>query len=79
MNHFTLPLESPESSLDNAGGKGLNLSRLMRAGFRVPPGFLITPAAYRAYTEANGLQAHIQDKLAGTDLADPEQLESVSG
>lgn len=30
-----------------AGGKGANLGELIRAGFDVPPGFVITTAAYR--------------------------------
>ncbi|MEU9148146.1 PEP/pyruvate-binding domain-containing protein [Streptomyces sp. NPDC048349] len=30
-----------------AGGKGANLGELLRAGFTVPPGFVVTTAAYR--------------------------------
>jgi phosphoenolpyruvate synthase/pyruvate phosphate dikinase len=36
----------------NGGGKGFNLSRLVVAGFPVPPGFILTTAAYDAYVEA---------------------------
>ncbi|MBW5483278.1 phosphoenolpyruvate synthase [Streptomyces bambusae] len=32
---------------DVAGGKGANLGELVRAGFPVPPGFVVTTAAYR--------------------------------
>ncbi|RME58476.1 MAG: hypothetical protein D6790_11930, partial [Caldilineae bacterium] len=30
-----------------AGGKGANLGELIQAGFPVPPGFVLTTAAYR--------------------------------
>jgi hypothetical protein len=33
MASLVLPFESPEVSLEVAGGKGTNLSRLVRAGF----------------------------------------------
>jgi pyruvate,water dikinase len=39
-----------------AGGKGANLGELCRAGLPVPPGFVLTTAAYAAFVEANGLQ-----------------------
>jgi pyruvate,water dikinase len=34
------------------GGKGASLDRLARLGFRVPPGFCVTTAAFRAQLEA---------------------------
>ena len=46
-------LESPDITLETAGGKGLNLARLTRAGFAVPRGFIISTEAYRAFVEAN--------------------------
>jgi pyruvate,water dikinase len=44
------------ASIDLVGGKGANLGRLLRLGFPVPPGFVITTAAYRAFLEANQLE-----------------------
>ncbi|MGW0394891.1 PEP/pyruvate-binding domain-containing protein [Streptomyces sp. NPDC003042] len=35
------------TDLGVAGGKGANLGELVRAGFAVPPGFVVTTAAYR--------------------------------
>ncbi len=32
--------------LNRGGGKAANLGELLRAGFPVPPGFVITTAAY---------------------------------
>ena len=38
-----------------AGGKGANLGELVRAGFPVPPGFVITTVAYGLMLEKSGL------------------------
>lgn len=55
MMPYTLPLDSPDATITAAGGKGASLSRMARAGFPVPPGFLITTAAYDAFVRANDL------------------------
>lgn len=73
-----LGLNDPAATLANAGGKGANLVRLARAGFDVPPAFLLTTAAYRAFVEANGLEARIAAAQAGLDAADPHALERAS-
>lgn len=58
---FVLPFNSLEATLASVGGKGANLSRLTRASFPVPPGFLITTKAYRAFVQSNNLQEEIID------------------
>jgi pyruvate,water dikinase len=45
--------------LDEAGGKGANLGELARAGFPVPPGFVLTTAAYQDFANANGIAGRI--------------------
>ncbi len=45
-----------------AGGKGANLGELTRAGVPVPPGFVLTTAAYRTYVDHSG----IGDKILAT-------------
>jgi len=57
-----------------AGGKGANLGELTQAGFPVPPGFVLTTAAYRAFVQANSLQAAITAALQEADLHDPAEL-----
>src|SRR5438067_6229451 len=47
-----------------AGGKAANLGELLRAGLDVPPGFVVTTAAYEHFVAANGLQPEIE-RLAG--------------
>jgi pyruvate,water dikinase len=37
------------------GGKALGLGRLLRAGVTVPPGFVLTAQAFRAFLHANGM------------------------
>lgn len=51
MTIFVLPLDSPETTLAMAGGKGANLSRMTCAGFPVPPGFLISTIAYGGFVD----------------------------
>lgn len=73
-----LPLDSPQASLDMAGGKGANLAKLKRAGFLVPDGFNVTTCAYRCYVREYRLDEQINGLLAQTDLAQPAELERIS-
>ena len=57
-----------------AGGKGANLGELTRAGFPVPPGFVLTTTAYNAFVRANGLQAAITAALPEAAPSDPAEL-----
>ena len=53
--------EIGRGDIELAGGKGANLGELTRAGLPVPPGFVVTTAAYRAFVAANGLDEQILD------------------
>jgi rifampicin phosphotransferase len=55
--------------LDLAGGKGANLGELVRAGFPVPDGFVVSTAAYECAVEQAGLDAVITEGLSGDDGA----------
>ena len=59
IDDFVLRMDSREAMLARVGGKGANLSRMTRAGFPVPPGFLITTNAYNAFVQGNALQTQI--------------------
>ncbi len=50
-----------------AGGKGANLGELTRAGLPVPPGFVLTTDAYRAYVATTGIGDEILAALADTE------------
>ena len=73
-----LPLNSPETSLETVGGKGLNLSKLARAGFHVPDGFFIPTSCYQDFVEHNHLSAKIKDSLRDLNLDSPEDLTAAS-
>jgi phosphohistidine swiveling domain-containing protein len=75
---FILPLDSPLADLPNAGGKGTNLARLIRAGFPVPGGFLVTCAAYRRFVTENGLEKKILALIPPDIQSDPAALEQAS-
>jgi pyruvate,water dikinase len=59
-----------------AGGKGANLGEMLRAGLPVPPGFIVTTAAYRHFVAANLLQAQIEH-LA--QVAPADDMTALSG
>jgi len=75
--HLILPLDTEHASLEAAGGKGMNLACMVRAGFPVPGGFIITTAAYDAFT-ANGLTGWILDVVSSIPPDDPQALEAAS-
>lgn len=56
-------LDSERATLANAGGKGANLARLTRAGFPVPPGFIITTHAFDSFVSSSGIAALIEAEL----------------
>src|SRR5206468_7820685 len=64
--------------LATAGGKGANLGELIRAGFPVPPGFVVTTAAYDRFVAIAGLIATIQVALKGLDVSNPAALNRAS-
>src|SRR5215212_4107983 len=61
-----------------AGGKGANLGELSHAGLPVPPGFVITTAAYDAYVEANDIGDVIVGRASVARAEDPAGFEQVA-
>ncbi|RKR20050.1 PEP/pyruvate-binding domain-containing protein [Arthrobacter oryzae] len=61
-----------------AGGKGVGLGGLVQAGLPVPPGFVLTTAAYAEFMEANHLGAGIHELAALSPLAAPQDYEDAS-
>src|ERR687894_1298969 len=60
-----------------AGGKGANLGELSRAGLPVPPGFVLTTAAYDAFVETNGMKDEII--ALASEPEDPGAFEAAEG
>jgi pyruvate,water dikinase len=63
-----------------AGGKGANLGELTRAGFPVPPGFVITTAAFLDAMDEGGVRADLRAEFldACTRVDEPEDLRAAS-
>jgi phosphohistidine swiveling domain-containing protein len=59
--------------LADVGGKALNLAELLRAGYRVPPGFCVTTSAYQRVTDHPVLGQRLDD-LAATPADDAPLL-----
>ncbi|MFC7070531.1 PEP/pyruvate-binding domain-containing protein [Halobaculum lipolyticum] len=57
-----------------AGGKGANLGVLVAAGLPVPPGFVVTTAAYRALTD----DAEIRDAIERLDSCAPDDRDALT-
>jgi pyruvate, water dikinase len=52
------------------GGKAANLGELTRAGIPVPPGFVVTAAAFALFFEAAGIRSQAEMLLADLDIND---------
>ncbi len=67
--------EFSRNDLPLAGGKGANLGELIRAGFKVPPGFVITTAAYDFLLQGDELQARLGEQLTALQPDKPDLLD----
>ena len=75
---YILPFNSPDITLEVAGGKGANLARLTRAGFQVPRGFIVSTQAYRAFVETNRWLPMIGSSVENVTAEDATALEKIS-
>lgn len=78
MFSYILPLSSDQATLSVAGGKGANLSELIRAGFNVPPGFIITTGAYKLFVDENGFHETILSLTRNIGVDDAMDFEKIS-
>ena len=78
MQPLILLFNAEPMPLEQAGGKGMNLARTARGGFPVPPGFIISTEAYRAFTQANQIGTGIADLFRSLSFEDARSLETVS-
>src|SRR6185503_17003248 len=61
------------------GGKGASLGELMRAGLRVPEGFVLSATAYERFLDESGLRGRIEAALEGLDPGDTAAVLRASG
>jgi pyruvate,water dikinase len=78
MKPYILPFSNTQTTLENVGGKGMSLSKMINAGLPVPNGFHVTTEAYRQFVAANGLQDKILAALQEADTSQPATLEAAS-
>lgn len=78
MNAYVISLSDPQATLENVGGKGMSLAKMIVAGFPVPYGFHVTTEAYRTFVAANNLQTKIITALKDADPSLPATLETAS-
>ena len=60
------------------GGKGASLARLVRAGFRVPPGFHVTTTAYLDFAGRGGLREPVLAAMSAVDVSDAATFDAAS-
>lgn len=78
LEKLILSLDSANADLARAGGKGANLAILTRAGFPVPPGFIVATTAYWEFVHANALEARIVERVNLLNPQDSTSLENAS-
>jgi len=66
------------SDTATVGGKGANLGEMTHAGLPVPPGFVVTAAAYLAALDAGGVRDELQRQFAAADADDPKALAAAA-
>ncbi len=60
------------------GGKGANLGEMTKAGFPIPPGFIVTAHAYFEFLKENNLEKKIKHLLNTLNFDNPHSLKQVS-
>lgn len=60
------------------GGKGANLGEMIRNGFPVPDGFIVTANAYYEFLKENDLAVKIKHLLKAADFTSTDSLSQVS-
>ena len=66
------------ADVPRVGGKGANLGELTRAGFPVPPAFVVAVDAYWRFRESSGLGDALDAALRDVDVDDADALQQVS-
>lgn len=67
--------EDASTQLTVVGGKGASLGRLVKAGFPVPSGFVVTTRAYASFLRANDLEQKLENILEKLDYGNLDELE----
>src|SRR3989339_2249780 len=60
------------------GGKGANLGEMYNAKLPIPPGFVVTSEAFKAYIENTKIKEQISSILSNLDIEDNTALQEAS-
>ncbi|MFI6174133.1 PEP/pyruvate-binding domain-containing protein [Nonomuraea sp. NPDC051191] len=77
MTEYVVELSAADAEPELVGGKAAGLARLSRAGFAVPPGFVVTVAAYRVFA-GEALPSRIGELLRPVPPGDPVALNAAA-
>lgn len=79
MQKFTKTfLQISKKDVNIAGGKGASLGEMLRAGFLVPPGFVILAPAFDYFLEKGDISADIEAQLKKVDYDDINSVDRYS-
>ena len=67
-----------DNMIREAGGKGANLAEMTKAGFSVPPGYVVLSTCYFDFIKKAGLAPFIKTTLQSLDVANSEALKVAS-
>jgi pyruvate,water dikinase len=70
--------EVTKNDIPLVGGKGANLGEMTNAGIPVPPGFIVTAAAYFNFIEKANLHDKIKTLLDPLDVHNSKQLQDIA-
>ena len=70
--------EVTKKDIPLVGGKGANLGEMTNAGIPVPPGFIVTAAAYFDFIEKSDLHDKIKALLDPVDVHNSKQLQEIA-
>jgi pyruvate,water dikinase len=68
----------PADATPVAGGKGASLARMSSAGLPVPPGFVVSAAAFEAFLSAHDAAGRVGALLEGLDVHDQAALDAAA-
>lgn len=78
MNYVQTFHADIEPKLENLGGKGASLVTMTAAGMPVPPGFVVTTAAFDSFLSDSGIADEILSELNGLDTDNVTEVDTVS-
>lgn len=76
--HIKFFKELSKNDVHIAGGKGASLGEMTRAGIPVPPGFVVTRAAFDRFIEETDLDVEIESALNKVNYKDVNSVDTAS-